>query len=486
MLRGVRGEVNLGEYIDGTGACDYAAAVAALPASGGTLVAPAGTVIGTLELPAWPKQVHFHGQGVGRTFLQPAAANTPVIRPASSGSSDTHEGNDIGGFSVRPHASASTGAAIELTNAGLVHLHHVGYDNPIATGVAGFAALVDLASTPRCYSNRVSHIKLRATSGPDIIVRCGNGGLGVNYNANANHLDFIRAYACTNITTAIDAGDTTLLTIRDPHLESLNAPGGGDTVGIIVGNGTVVDSCWLEDLDAGISVAAGRSVAARHVLVRNTQLSGAATGVVTIPVGHGPWTIEGQLGALTLVDNGDVGTVYRDGAFHNATNKNAALRLSNQGAGGGDFQLYFPGTGGLTNVGGLSIQDMDTGNYVLHILANALSSALTIGAAGVTLGGATSIGSGGTGIKKISKGISAVDPGSIAATTRGTATMTITGVAVGDIIILNVPSTLEAGLLYCGCYPSAADTVTLLLYNATGSPIDGASIGWPYEWHDLT
>lgn len=93
---------------------------------------------------------------------------------------------------------------------------------------------------------------------------------------------------------------------------------------------------------------------------------------------------------------------------------------------------------------------------------------------------------GGTTIKALNVGTGSVNPASIAANTRGTATLSIVGVAAGDIVTLQPPSGLNAGLLYCGCYVSGADTVTIQLYNATGGAIDDGALTWTYLWLDAT
>jgi hypothetical protein len=96
------------------------------------------------------------------------------------------------------------------------------------------------------------------------------------------------------------------------------------------------------------------------------------------------------------------------------------------------------------------------------------------------------VGQFGAPVKAVKSGTVAVDPPSINASTRGTATATITGVAAGDLLILEPPSALESGLLYVGHYVSAANTVTIMLYNPTGAAVDGANRTWRYLWIDLT
>ncbi len=89
-------------------------------------------------------------------------------------------------------------------------------------------------------------------------------------------------------------------------------------------------------------------------------------------------------------------------------------------------------------------------------------------------------------IMRVVSGTVTVDPPSIAATTRGTATATIAGVAVGDLVEVYPPTTLEAGLIYCGCAVTGANTVTIYLYNTTAAAIDGAALSWRFVWVDLT
>ena len=81
---------------------------------------------------------------------------------------------------------------------------------------------------------------------------------------------------------------------------------------------------------------------------------------------------------------------------------------------------------------------------------------------------------------QIVRGTAAVDPASISAGAAGTASISITGLQATDIVVLEPPSTLEAGLVYRGCIV-AAGSVTILLTNPTASPVDGASKTWSYK-----
>ena len=72
---------------------------------------------------------------------------------------------------------------------------------------------------------------------------------------------------------------------------------------------------------------------------------------------------------------------------------------------------------------------------------------------------------------KISTYESSIDLASIAGTTYSVQTFTVVGLDVDDIIVVNPPA-LTAGLYLISCRVSAADTLSLVLYNSTGGAID--------------
>jgi len=83
-------------------------------------------------------------------------------------------------------------------------------------------------------------------------------------------------------------------------------------------------------------------------------------------------------------------------------------------------------------------------------------------------------------------GTVAIDPANLNATTRGATTFTLTGAATTDIIIVNPPADLNDDLIYCGAAVTAADTVSIYLYNPTASAINQASATFSYCWIDTT
>jgi hypothetical protein len=79
------------------------------------------------------------------------------------------------------------------------------------------------------------------------------------------------------------------------------------------------------------------------------------------------------------------------------------------------------------------------------------------------------------------KGTVTINPASLAANTMAETSVTITGAAVGDSVVLTPPTAgLTAGLLVGAAYVSATNTVKLPLYNTSGAPIDEPSASWNY------
>jgi hypothetical protein len=91
------------------------------------------------------------------------------------------------------------------------------------------------------------------------------------------------------------------------------------------------------------------------------------------------------------------------------------------------------------------------------------------------------VGSGGTTVTKVLKGTVSVNPASLNNATAADESITISGAAVGDAVILNPPTAgLTAGMLIVGAWVSATDTVKVRLYNSTGAPINEAAADWTY------
>lgn len=103
---------------------------------------------------------------------------------------------------------------------------------------------------------------------------------------------------------------------------------------------------------------------------------------------------------------------------------------------------------------------------------------------GTAIVGALAVGTGST-VKGIKSGTASVNLPSISGTATGSATFTVTGAAVGDVVVVNPPA-LTTGLVFGGATVTGADTVTVYATNATGTPINEGAQDFVYAWFDLT
>lgn len=100
--------------------------------------------------------------------------------------------------------------------------------------------------------------------------------------------------------------------------------------------------------------------------------------------------------------------------------------------------------------------------------------------------GALNVGGGGN-ISGIGVGTASLDLPSINADATGTATFTVTGAAAGDVVLINPDSDgFTDGLVIAQVYVSAADTVTVNVYNSTAGAVDEAATTISYVWYDRT
>jgi hypothetical protein len=183
------------------------AAIDSLPVGGGVVFIPAGTYItGTIVLPVLPKVVNLFGAGVASTILQANAANIPVIK---GGATPTESrGNSLSGFSVKAHASGSTGPAIEMAGFRSATFGDIGY---LSNGAGNFNSLFHFASHidgagSHCYGNLVRHLVVDSQTGPTTVLLFDNDGTAdPNYQANQNEIQDIWVNANTGITTVVDA-----------------------------------------------------------------------------------------------------------------------------------------------------------------------------------------------------------------------------------------------------------------------------------------
>lgn len=270
------------------------------------------------------------------------------------------------------------------------------------------------------------------------------------------------------------------MTLENCQIERANAGSGGDVSNVIVQNCTqlVIRSCYFEShTTAGsndITILGGTSSnvyidgmfangnrTANHSIVlpaddttivnltlMQPRLAGylsdviantkqakksvawlSQAGALQLPVGSGP----------VLLDNGI--TFQGNGPAINAT--------------GGSLYLNYAG-----GAAGVIIWDGQGGNGHEILRTDPVAHAIRI--------------AGGTNIKRHLSSAGSLTFGSVAAGSTVDRTLTVTGAAIGDSVVVTPSGTMEAGIIWSG-YVSAADTITIRLANVTGKWITPVS-----------
>jgi len=194
-------------------------------ATRGTLVFPPGAYAGSLLLPDTgdTRQNNWSvvGAGITQTFLTPAATNTKLISKANR-AGNIIQGPVLGGFTVKAHASGSTGPAIDLAGFRFCEFGHIGYSSNAG---GDFNSLFHLsAGQMRCYGNLLHHVVIDGgtvpNTGPATVVLFdakNDAGTpqGLSFTANNNVLEAFKVFANTGITTGIDALRSDRTTVKD-------------------------------------------------------------------------------------------------------------------------------------------------------------------------------------------------------------------------------------------------------------------------------
>jgi hypothetical protein len=99
----------------------------------------------------------------------------------------------------------------------------------------------------------------------------------------------------------------------------------------------------------------------------------------------------------------------------------------------------------------------------------------------VVASGSVKIGSAGTALTRILKGTVAVTLAATAAAAEEDVSLTITGAAAGDIVIMTpLNASMETGVAIVAAWVSAADTVKVRISNVHSSGLTGSTQNWSY------
>jgi hypothetical protein len=107
-----------------------------------------------------------------------------------------------------------------------------------------------------------------------------------------------------------------------------------------------------------------------------------------------------------------------------------------------------------------------------------VTGATSIGAATAT---STTIGATGTALTLVKKGTIAVTLAATAAAAEEDVSLTITGAAVGDIVIMTpLDAAMETGVAIVAAWVSATNTVKVRVSNLHTSSLTGSTANWQY------
>lgn len=171
MIQGAQVNVlDLGAVGDGVAnsTSAIAAAIASLPATGGTIYFPEGTyVTDTIVLPVYPKCVNFTGDGREVSLLKPLAQNQKLIESAGLTVGLGGTRFQMRHMGMVPHASGSTGMAVDMRNMNYAIIDDFAFvQNGSATFDIGFELFSqDPPATPTigCYYNAFRDVNVSMT-----------------------------------------------------------------------------------------------------------------------------------------------------------------------------------------------------------------------------------------------------------------------------------------------------------------------------------
>lgn len=460
----------------GDGATDDRAAIQAAidwvaGLGGGTVYLPPGTyAIGTGGLSITARGVKLRGAGAG--FFNPSTGAEPAtilkyvgvaggdvltVASVSGVGNNKITGCGVIGLGVDGNALAARGVVIQSVNESEFALAASGCTS-VQLEVGTVAALAD-ARDPQM--NLFHYVRVRATGAQNgILMDCGVG-------ANVSLNEFGYLYAQHESGYGIKLGNTDNNTFENLFASRI---GGGTGVGVIFGaadgvtsahsRGNVVMRC---SPGSGGVTAQGTPTAANasadNLLLYLDKENGAADPVIetgaTLTWGTNKrvFALRAGMASLTLGDSHDAVTAELPNIG------TASVRVRN----GSDNHVRL--VNGSGHEWSIDIASAD-GNLRLRRIAGTGVLSLF---EGLKVGGGANI------LRIVSNTATLNFPSVAGAGGQQTLTITVTGAAVGDVVILGLPATgADAGLAF-KAWVSAANTVTVAAINCTAIAIDPAS-----------
>jgi hypothetical protein len=222
--------------VGGNDTAAFAAAFLEVENAGLDLYARGGTyIVDTLQVPNGHGFAIF-GDGPGRTILQAAAPNQPIlIQEQTDGAADDAMFLD---FSLKAHAEGSNGPAFDTSGIRNGYFRRV---MGLSEGAAGFDRLFRVSASPYLhYGTTWDKCGIAGQAGFHYAWQFDDGGGGAATNANAVRIINPWVYLNTGMIAGIDISECTGYEIAGGLVESA-----GD-YGIILGSQGFVHNIWLE------------------------------------------------------------------------------------------------------------------------------------------------------------------------------------------------------------------------------------------------
>jgi hypothetical protein len=266
----------------------------------------------TLTMPVTPYVVNIIGVGMQSTILQANAANIPIIKGGPYPTESLRDG--FRGFSVKAHASGSTGPAIEMAGFRSSVFEDIEY---LSNGAGNFNSFFHFSShidggASHCYGNLVRHPIVHEQTGPTTVFLFDNDGTANPiYQANQNEIQDIWVNANSGITTVVDARRSAETKTSGGMAESNTG-----AVVLIPGTLTTFENVWMES-NATVPVVPTTAAdgTSNGVKFLNNYISSAFT--LTLSASYSDWEVRGNYPAanLTVVDAGVNGILQYGGTF---------------------------------------------------------------------------------------------------------------------------------------------------------------------------
>jgi hypothetical protein len=279
------GTINVKDYgATGNGVTDDTAAIAAAKAAaeaigGATVYFPPGIyVTDTIVLSYYPKHVHYRGEGSHAVTLEALSANKPIFQGGGVAGGNGVGKQKVRGFTLKAHASGSTGPAFDLSNTGDMTIEDIGFAEHVlqTSGQWTDGFLFDASSW--CYCSSVKDVRIRANN------PISNAVVKFARHANAHHFSgfYITGFCQPKMAFSFpDANATDAIhhvIIENSHFEGMTTT---DPAVIDVGSGNdniVIQNCYFENV-----VKAFDETATSACAIYNCYF--AASPGTTLPVG---------------------------------------------------------------------------------------------------------------------------------------------------------------------------------------------------------